>query len=69
MMSKHAQIGDFRGLGAMCAMEIVEDPKTKKPGAKLLAQIIKECNKRGMLDCHLQYAQQQHAFPASAGYH
>ena len=49
MMSKHAQIGDFRGLGAMCAMEIVEDPKTKKPGAKLLAQIIKECNKRGML--------------------
>ena len=49
MMAKHAQIGDFRGLGAMCAMEIVEDPKTKKPGAKLLGQIIKECNKRGML--------------------
>ena len=49
MMKDHPQIGDFRGLGAMCAMEIVEDPTTKKPGAKLLGQIIKECNKRGML--------------------
>ena len=49
MMDKHAQIADFRGLGAMCAMEIVEDPATKKPGNQLLGQIIKECNKRGML--------------------
>ena len=49
MMAKHAQIADFRGLGAMCAMEIVEDPATKAPGNKLLGSIIKECNKRGML--------------------
>jgi 4-aminobutyrate aminotransferase/(S)-3-amino-2-methylpropionate transaminase len=49
MQKKHAQIGDIRGIGAMLAMEIVEDPATKKPSPALLNSTIAECRKRGMV--------------------
>jgi 4-aminobutyrate aminotransferase/(S)-3-amino-2-methylpropionate transaminase len=42
-------IGDIRGLGAMCAIEIVKDQETKEPAKELTNQIIKEANKRGLL--------------------
>ncbi|WP_066392519.1 4-aminobutyrate--2-oxoglutarate transaminase [Neobacillus mesonae] len=42
-------IGDIRGLGAMCAMEIVKDRGTKEPSKELTNLIIKEANKRGLL--------------------
>ncbi|MFC7392210.1 4-aminobutyrate--2-oxoglutarate transaminase [Scopulibacillus cellulosilyticus] len=42
-------IGDVRGLGAMCAMEIVKDLKTKEPDKKLTNSIISEAGKRGLL--------------------
>jgi 4-aminobutyrate aminotransferase/(S)-3-amino-2-methylpropionate transaminase len=42
-------IGNVRGLGAMCAMEIVKDPKTKEPDKELTGQILVEANKRGLL--------------------
>lgn len=42
-------IGDVRGLGAMCAIEIVKNRKTKEPAKDLTNQIIKEANKRGLL--------------------
>jgi 4-aminobutyrate aminotransferase / (S)-3-amino-2-methylpropionate transaminase / 5-aminovalerate transaminase len=35
MQQRCPQIGDIRGLGAMMAMELVEDPKTKKPATAL----------------------------------
>jgi 4-aminobutyrate aminotransferase/(S)-3-amino-2-methylpropionate transaminase len=35
MQERFPQIGDIRGLGAMMAMEFVEDPKTKKPATAL----------------------------------
>ncbi len=35
MQERFPQIGDIRGLGAMMAMELVEDPKTKKPATAL----------------------------------
>jgi 4-aminobutyrate aminotransferase / (S)-3-amino-2-methylpropionate transaminase / 5-aminovalerate transaminase len=35
MQERYPQIGDIRGLGAMMAMELVEDPKTKKPATAL----------------------------------
>lgn len=42
-------IGDARGLGAMCAIEIVKDRHTKEPAKELTNQIIKEANDRGLL--------------------
>ncbi|WP_428912425.1 4-aminobutyrate--2-oxoglutarate transaminase [Niallia sp. Krafla_26] len=42
-------IGDARGLGAMCAIEIVKDRQTKEPAKELTNQIIKEANQRGLL--------------------
>jgi 4-aminobutyrate aminotransferase/(S)-3-amino-2-methylpropionate transaminase len=42
-------IGDIRGLGAMCAMEIVMDRQTKEPAKELTSKIITEANKRGLL--------------------
>jgi 4-aminobutyrate aminotransferase / (S)-3-amino-2-methylpropionate transaminase / 5-aminovalerate transaminase len=35
MQRRFPQIGDIRGLGAMMAMELVEDPQTKKPATAL----------------------------------
>jgi 4-aminobutyrate aminotransferase/(S)-3-amino-2-methylpropionate transaminase len=35
MQQRFPQIGDVRGLGAMTAMELVEDPETKKPATAL----------------------------------
>jgi 4-aminobutyrate aminotransferase/(S)-3-amino-2-methylpropionate transaminase len=35
MQKRFPQIGDIRGLGAMMAMELVDDPITKKPATAL----------------------------------
>ncbi|AZU62543.1 4-aminobutyrate--2-oxoglutarate transaminase [Neobacillus mesonae] len=49
LSEKYECIGHIRGLGAMCAMEIVIDRKTKEPSKTLTNEIIKEANKRGLL--------------------
>jgi 4-aminobutyrate aminotransferase/(S)-3-amino-2-methylpropionate transaminase len=43
------QIGDVRGLGAMIAMEFVEDPNTKAPAPALASRVIEEARARGLL--------------------
>lgn len=42
-------IGDVRGLGAMCAMEVVTDKITKTPDKQAVSQIVKEAERRGLL--------------------
>ncbi|UFJ43111.1 4-aminobutyrate--2-oxoglutarate transaminase [Brevibacillus humidisoli] len=43
------QVGDIRGLGAMCALEIVKDKESKEPDKELTAQIVHACNRRGLV--------------------
>ncbi len=42
-------IGDVRGRGAMVAMELVKDAKTREPAAEETAELIKECYRRGVI--------------------
>lgn len=47
--SKYAIIGDVRGIGAMQAIEFVQNRETYEPATKLNGQIIKECLRNGVL--------------------
>ncbi|KAB7706988.1 4-aminobutyrate--2-oxoglutarate transaminase [Bacillus aerolatus] len=49
LAEKYDEIGDIRGLGSMCAIELVKDRKTKEPNKELTNLIITEANKRGLL--------------------
>ncbi|MYN13061.1 4-aminobutyrate--2-oxoglutarate transaminase [Pusillimonas sp. TS35] len=42
-------IGEVRGLGAMLAIEIVEDRETRKPAGKLAARIVEHAYQRGLI--------------------
>jgi 4-aminobutyrate aminotransferase / (S)-3-amino-2-methylpropionate transaminase / 5-aminovalerate transaminase len=47
--ARHPQIGDVRGLGAMLAVELVEDPATKVPAPALAAAVIDAAFERGLI--------------------
>jgi 4-aminobutyrate aminotransferase/(S)-3-amino-2-methylpropionate transaminase len=42
-------VGDVRGLGAMMAMELVDDPATKHPAKGAATRIIEECYAQGLI--------------------
>jgi len=48
MKDKYPLIGEIRGIGAMRAIELVKDRKTKEPAAQETAQIVQECIKNGV---------------------
>ncbi|HST18280.1 MAG TPA: 4-aminobutyrate--2-oxoglutarate transaminase [Gaiellaceae bacterium] len=43
------QVGDVRGIGAMLAIELVEDPGTKAPATELATRVQEEALRRGLL--------------------
>ncbi len=47
--SRWPRVGDVRGLGAMLAIELVEDPATKTPATELTARVIDEALRRGLI--------------------
>jgi 4-aminobutyrate aminotransferase/(S)-3-amino-2-methylpropionate transaminase len=50
LRDRHAQVGDVRGHGAMCAMELVSDASTKEPlGADVMAAIARGALERGVI--------------------
>jgi 4-aminobutyrate aminotransferase / (S)-3-amino-2-methylpropionate transaminase / 5-aminovalerate transaminase len=49
MKKKYSIIGDHRGLGAMQAIELVKDLKTKEPAPEAVKAIVKRCHERGLI--------------------
>ena len=47
--TRFPQIGDVRGLGAMIAMELVQDRQSKEPAKDLTTKVLAEALKRGLL--------------------
>jgi len=48
MKDKYPIVGDVHGIGAMMAIELVKDQKTKEPAPQETAQIVQECLKNGV---------------------
>ena len=42
-------IGDVRGLGAMCAVELVKDGSSREPAPELTQALMKSANERGLI--------------------
>ncbi|SDQ20455.1 4-aminobutyrate--2-oxoglutarate transaminase [Virgibacillus salinus] len=49
MYDRFDVIGEYRGLGAMCALELVKDRDSKEPAKELTGQVLKEAHKRGVI--------------------
>ncbi len=49
MQEKYPVIGDVRGLGAMVAIELVTDRKTKEPATEFTGKLVAGCFKRGLV--------------------
>jgi 4-aminobutyrate aminotransferase/(S)-3-amino-2-methylpropionate transaminase len=49
MLEKYEVVGDVRGLGAMVAVELVKDRRTKLPAADLCADVFESCWRAGVI--------------------
>ena len=49
LQAKYAVIGDVRGLGAMCAIELVRDRSTREPADRETAAILRRAAERGVI--------------------
>ena len=49
MWERHDVVGDVRGRGAMVALELVTDRRTKEPAAAAATRVIKECYREGVI--------------------
>lgn len=49
LADRFAAIGDVRGMGLMQGVELVHDRKTKEPAPRLVARLLEETRRRGLL--------------------
>jgi 4-aminobutyrate aminotransferase-like enzyme len=49
LQDRHEVVGDVRGLGAMVAMELVEERGSKHPAKEAAARTIEECYRQGLI--------------------
>ena len=49
MQARHDVIGDVRGRGAMCAIELVSDRTTKEPADAITGAVAKRCLENGLI--------------------
>ncbi|WP_243026949.1 4-aminobutyrate--2-oxoglutarate transaminase [Thermus albus] len=49
LQGRFPQVGEVRGLGPMVALELVEDPVTKKPAPELGQRVLEEARRRGLI--------------------
>ncbi|HEV8565001.1 MAG TPA: 4-aminobutyrate--2-oxoglutarate transaminase [Actinomycetota bacterium] len=49
MQARHDVIGDVRGRGAMCAIELVSDRATKEPADEATSAVAKRCLENGLI--------------------
>ncbi len=47
-LSSHQAVGDIRGLGMMCGVELVEDRETRSPATGLGGKVAAEARQRGL---------------------
>jgi 4-aminobutyrate aminotransferase/(S)-3-amino-2-methylpropionate transaminase len=48
-LRRFSRVGEIRGLGAMQALELVKDPKTKEPDKEAAEALIQHCCERGLI--------------------
>jgi alanine-glyoxylate transaminase/(R)-3-amino-2-methylpropionate-pyruvate transaminase len=49
LKSRHALIGDVRGLGLMIGVELVRDRSSREPAGKETAEVVEHCREMGLL--------------------
>jgi 2,2-dialkylglycine decarboxylase (pyruvate) len=48
LQARHEMVGDVRGMGLLCGIELVEDRETRAPAEALGLALTDECEKRGL---------------------
>jgi 2,2-dialkylglycine decarboxylase (pyruvate) len=48
LQGQHEHIGDVRGLGLLCGLELVESRETRQPADALGSALTDECQRRGL---------------------
>src|SRR4051795_6388465 len=48
LQRRHESVGDVRGMGLMCGLELVEDRDSRRPAERLGLALSEECERRGL---------------------
>jgi 2,2-dialkylglycine decarboxylase (pyruvate) len=48
LQRRHETVGDVRGVGLLCGLELVEDRESRRPAERLGLELSEECERRGL---------------------